>query len=412
MSSFQKTYCGRKIEVSRDDLALASMAWGFTIGFGFLTTWAAMKQTALVHRRYGTSRLNSPYIWMIWLEILVSLLLGLTSWLHLFGVITPSFAFFFFVVTCWSLQIQFLLQIIINRISILLPGRRKARIIKYSVAALVTLVNISMYCVWIPERLERSEKWIRINRIWDYCEKIIYFIVDACLNLYFMYIIQEKLVRIGLVKYDRLLRFNKCIIGFSLSMDCLIIGTMGLKNSDVYVQFHPMAYMVKLNIEMAMTELMTKVSRSPNPSSGAPRPSKGASLIRSDPKMNFGDGSPVEIQMYNQFHSTKEVIWHEKPTLVDLILDHCHDVVLESHPECKFNLTREVHIQTENRRSLQERPRSLESDHDGTEHVIAAFEGKLRKLRAKDTTDTDSIQSSRNIPNEEDLGSQTKIWGP
>ncbi|RKF55513.1 hypothetical protein GcC1_203021 [Golovinomyces cichoracearum] len=227
-----------------------------------------------------------------------------------------------------------------------------------------------------------------------------------------MYIIQEKLVRIGLVKYDRLLRFNKCIIVFSLSMDCLIIGTMGLKNSDVYVQFHPMAYMVKLNIEMAMTELMTKVSRSPNPSSRAPQPLKGASLIRSDPKMNFGDGSPVERQMYNQFHWTKEVIWREKATLADLILDHCHDVVLESHPECKFNLTREVHIQTENRRSLQERPRSLESDHDGTEHVIAAFEGKLRKLRAKDTTDTDSIQSSRNMPNEEDLGSQTKIWGP
>ncbi|KAH6982417.1 hypothetical protein EDB80DRAFT_592762 [Ilyonectria destructans] len=28
-------------EVTEDDLALASLAWGFTIGFGWLTTWVS-----------------------------------------------------------------------------------------------------------------------------------------------------------------------------------------------------------------------------------------------------------------------------------------------------------------------------------------------------------------------------------
>ncbi|KHJ30428.1 hypothetical protein EV44_g6400 [Erysiphe necator] len=353
------------IEVTRKDLAVASMACGFTLGFGFLTSWNAMKQTALVHRRY---------------------------------------------VTCWSLEIQFLLQIIINRVSILLTSRRKARILKYSVATLITMVNISMYCTWVPGRLERSKKWEEINKILDYGEKVIYLVVDACLNLLFMYIIQENLVRKGLVKYDRLLRFNKCIIGFSLSMDCLIIGTMSLQNSDVYVQFHPMAYMVKLNIEMAMTELMAKVSCSSNPSSNAPRALKEASLIQSDPNMNF-DTSPTDLKVFTQFRSTQEIVWREKPTFTDLILDHCSVTVLESNPECKFNLTREVHIQTEQRKSLQEQNRAEHSDQDGTEQFMAVFEEKFRKFRTRDI-ESESVQSSRIVSLKDELYSQTRIWGP
>ncbi|RKF65985.1 hypothetical protein OnM2_000020 [Erysiphe neolycopersici] len=427
--SLPKVFDDRKvIEVTRKDLAIASLAWGFTMGFGFLTTWNAMKQTALVHRRYGTSRLISPYIWMIWLEILISFILGITCWLHMVGVVPPRYIFVYSsrnlwiklakplayyqhdVVTCWSLEIQFLLQIIINRVSILLTCQRKARILKYSVATLITMVNISMYCTWIPGRLERSKKWEDINKIWDYGEKIIYLVVDVCLNLLFMYIIQENLVRKGLVKYDRLLRFNKCIIGFSISMDCLIIGTMSLQNPDVYVQFHPMAYMVKLNIEMSMTELMTKVSCSPNPSSGTRR-SKKASFIRSDPNMNF-ETSPTEMKMYNQFRSTQEIVWREKLTLTDLILDHCSDIRPESNPECKFNLTREVHIQTEQRKSLQKRDGTEDSDQDSTEQFMAAFEDKFRRLSTRDI-ESASVQSNRMIPMKDDeLGTQTLIWGP
>jgi hypothetical protein len=71
------------------DLQLASLAWGFTIGFGFLTTWTAIKQTAGMKRRYGYSKLNSPYIWMIWLEILVCLIFSIICWLHLNDIIAP-----------------------------------------------------------------------------------------------------------------------------------------------------------------------------------------------------------------------------------------------------------------------------------------------------------------------------------
>ena len=39
---------------------------------------------------------------------------------------------------------------------------------------------------------------------------------------------------------------------------------MSLPNQVVYIQFHPVAYMVKLNIEMSMADLITRLARSEN----------------------------------------------------------------------------------------------------------------------------------------------------
>jgi hypothetical protein len=136
-------------------------------------------------------------------------------------------------VTFWALQVQFLLQIIINRIAILLPDRQKANRIRFAVAFLITAINISVYCIWVPARLQISERFEQINTIWDRCEKVIYLIIDAALNFYFIYIVQQRLVSLGLKKYDRLVRFNKYIIAVSLSMDILIISMMSLRNSFV-----------------------------------------------------------------------------------------------------------------------------------------------------------------------------------
>jgi len=100
-------------------------------------------------------------------------------------------------VTAWALQVQFLLQIIINRVSILLTDRRRAMHLKLGVAALITAINISVYCIWVPARLQISEKYEHLNVIWDRCEKVIYLLVDGALNWYFMRIVRKKLVNQG-----------------------------------------------------------------------------------------------------------------------------------------------------------------------------------------------------------------------
>ncbi|KAB8293763.1 hypothetical protein EYC80_009248 [Monilinia laxa] len=249
---------------SHGDLAIASIAFGWTLGFGWLTTWTAYKQTKRVRERYGITRVHTPYVVMIWSEIFVCLSFSIICWLHLFGSIPPSFAFFFCILTLWALQVQFLLQIIVNRISILFTTKRKAMHLKIAIAVCITFINISVYCIWIPARLQISEKYIHLNDIWDRCEKSIYLAVDAWLNFYFMKTVHSKLVGNGLKKYKTLIKFNALLVAFSLGMDALIIGMMSLRNSFVYMQFHPLAYLVKLNIEMSMAELIAKVSVLPS----------------------------------------------------------------------------------------------------------------------------------------------------
>ncbi|KAL1637562.1 hypothetical protein SLS56_000700 [Neofusicoccum ribis] len=288
-------------EVTQDDMNIASLTWGFTLGFGFLTVWTAIKQTRHVTKKHGATRLNSPYIWMIWLEISVCLSFSIICWLHLRGFIAPSFAFYFSILTTWALQVQFLLQIIINRVSVLLVNRRKALHIKIGTAILITSINISVYCIWIPARLQISESYIHLNEVWDRCEKVIYLLVDAALNWYFIRIVQRNLVRQGLKKYESLVKFNIYIIGFSLSMDVLIISMMSLKNSFVYMQFHPLAYIVKLKIEMSMADLIATVSRSNATTSGGAAFNRGYN-DRAQPTLTGKAGASVNT--YGRTHST------------------------------------------------------------------------------------------------------------
>ncbi|KAK7414849.1 hypothetical protein QQX98_006364 [Neonectria punicea] len=230
-------------EVTRVDIIIASIAWGFTLGIGWLTTWTAVQQTASAYRRRKFTMLRNPYIWMIWGEISVCLGFGVICFMYLLGVIAP-------------------------RCALLIHDQKFVWKVKYGVAALITAINISVYCIWIPARLQISQSYIHINEIWDRCEKVIYLLVDAALNILFIRIVKRNLVDLGLAKYDNLVKFNMFIICFSLAMDVLIVAMMSLKNTFVYMQIHPLAYIVKLNIEMSMASLIGKIARSSGGNSG------------------------------------------------------------------------------------------------------------------------------------------------
>lgn len=103
-------------------------------------------------------------------------------------------------------------------------NRKRALQLKIGTAVLITLVNISVFCIWIPARLQVNDTYERLNVIWDRIEKVIILLVDAGLNYYFVRIVQKQLVKPGLTKYRPLVRFNLYMILISLAMDCLIIG--------------------------------------------------------------------------------------------------------------------------------------------------------------------------------------------
>jgi hypothetical protein len=76
-------------------------------------------------------------------------------------------------------------------------------------------------------------RYILINEIWDRIEKVIYLIIDALLNWYFLKVVKANLINNGLQKYYKLLRFNQRIIVVSLLMDVMIIAAMSIPNSFV-----------------------------------------------------------------------------------------------------------------------------------------------------------------------------------
>ncbi|CUA71662.1 hypothetical protein RSOLAG22IIIB_04708 [Rhizoctonia solani] len=245
----------KETKVLPEDVRLATLAFGFTTGFGYFVVWHAINQTHKIRQR-------TAYIIMCWLEIVACLTLATLSWLFIIGVISHSFWIYLIIVTLWALQLQLLLQIIVSRICILLPSSSQRFWLKFTVAVWIVLISISVYCIWIPAKLQISEAYIRLNLYWDHTEKILYLLTDAALNIMFIRLIRQRLVSRGLKKYDKLVALNSRMIFVSLSMDIIIIGMLSYRNDLVYMQFHPVAFMVKLEIEMCMSRLMLKVAKS------------------------------------------------------------------------------------------------------------------------------------------------------
>lgn len=69
---------------------IPTLCFGFTLGFAILTIGKAGSQTLSVLRRKHNKW--SPYVLMIWVEILVCLAMAILSWLWVRGDIQPKFA--------------------------------------------------------------------------------------------------------------------------------------------------------------------------------------------------------------------------------------------------------------------------------------------------------------------------------
>ncbi|KAF2829040.1 hypothetical protein CC86DRAFT_392267 [Ophiobolus disseminans] len=287
-------------QITKADIVVASVVWALTLVNVIIALWQVAKQT-----KTSRSPLRSVYVWMIWLELIVSFVMGLECYLHLLKLIPPSFAFYFTILFWWCIQVQLLLQIIINRIRVIVPDRRRSRNIMVATAAFVTAINISVFFIWIPARLQISHRYHVINEYWDRTEKALYLFVDAALNWYFLKTVKANLISNGLTKYNKLVRFNQRIVAVSLLMDVMIIAAMSIPNSFVYIQFHPLAYLVKLNIEMTMANLIKRIAISTSRRTGM------ASIAQ-----EFKSGSNLSSTGQKSSQAPKRGSLHELSTLV------------------------------------------------------------------------------------------------
>lgn len=68
----------------------------------------------------------------------------------------------------------------------------------------------------------------------------------------------------------------------------MLIGLMSLPNQVVFIQFHPVTYLVKLNIEMSMASLITRLARGDNPDDFYPSNSASGGHSHSGPSHHTG----------------------------------------------------------------------------------------------------------------------------
>jgi hypothetical protein len=71
--------------ITKGDIIIASIVWGLTLVNVIVAVHLIYKQT-----RGSRSPLKSVYVWMIWLELIVSFTMGLESFLYLLKLIRPS----------------------------------------------------------------------------------------------------------------------------------------------------------------------------------------------------------------------------------------------------------------------------------------------------------------------------------
>lgn len=119
----------------------------------------------------------------------------------------------------WVFQIHCIMQIIVNRIALLHVSPTIVRRLKWGIFAILAVINVSVFCIWIPARLQINKTYIEINTIWDRIEKAIFAVIDLALNFYFLYLVRSSLISYGLTKYVVLYRFNLVMVVISISMD-------------------------------------------------------------------------------------------------------------------------------------------------------------------------------------------------
>ncbi|EKJ67626.1 hypothetical protein FPSE_12207 [Fusarium pseudograminearum CS3096] len=213
---------------------------------------------------------------MIWIEAVVNFVFALLTFLYLNEIIPGDLGFLLATVILWSIQTQLLPQIIANRVALIMTNRRRARHLKWGLFISIICVNIAVCYIFTVAHLETATfKQKYVNIVFEKAEKSFFLIIDLTLNLYFLYLVRYRLIADGLNKY---------------------------------VQFAPLAYIVKLYIELLMANLISKVVRGQSHSRGGEGWYSG-SRDKSNPT-NYGITSRVVVHLatYPEPHGITKTI--------------------------------------------------------------------------------------------------------
>ncbi|KAH7035756.1 uncharacterized protein B0I36DRAFT_361086 [Microdochium trichocladiopsis] len=196
---------------------------------------------------------------MIWTHLVLNTVDGCIAWFYLFRKIKPGFWIFLWFCIVWAIQIQLVMQIIINRIALLMSDQHRARQLKWITFVIVGIIGVVVTVVWMPASLQISPMWIEVNKVWDRLKQCILTVMDVCLNFYFLHMVRKHLIANGLQKYKYLYNYNAAMVGLVVLLDATLIGLMSLQVKYAYLQFQIIVYLTRFYIEMANADLIRKI---------------------------------------------------------------------------------------------------------------------------------------------------------
>lgn len=201
---------------------------------------------------------------------------------------------FFFQVLIWYAQIQLLMLIMVNRVSLIMYNPVAERRLKVGVFLIITLLNMGVMLTWIPAQLQINQGFITAVGIYHWIEKSLFTIVDAALNCLFIYLVRTKLVNPGLTRYRHLYRFNVAMVIVSISLDVTVIGMVATGYPEIFVGFRALSAMLKLHIEMTIADFIAKII-------------KASRMEDNTGDMNFTpDSGPPDSDVRGTWHSSRQ----------------------------------------------------------------------------------------------------------
>jgi hypothetical protein len=110
-------------------------------------------------------------------------------------------------------------------------NKRKALYLKLALFTLITPITVAVCYIWTSSHLPgATEQQIRVNIIFEKCEKSFFLIIDLALNIYFLWLVRFNLIAAGLNKYWRLFNWNVGMVVVSTTLDALLLGFLSLSN--------------------------------------------------------------------------------------------------------------------------------------------------------------------------------------
>lgn len=249
----------------------ASILWGVSL----TCAWFALAKV-VQHSRSALRRRKqyNIYILLLWSTWLPTLGMSVLTWLRLQAILpdryvpsrpsrpgtawlTPRSSFWTFLsisksprahfsappssrrrgapVVLWSIQLQCVLQIMVNRLSFLIVDRRRSRNLKLVVLGVVGFITMVGGCTWIMAGIRLSPTLVAFSHTFDRVNKGLFAATDLALNAAFMYLVWRKLIAAGLAKYWAIFRYNGCCILLSISLDIILIGVETASSQILYV---------------------------------------------------------------------------------------------------------------------------------------------------------------------------------